>query len=53
LHRRETGPGLAAIAPAVRRLARDGDARVLALGGAEAHAIAARLARLAGRPLDS
>ncbi len=53
LHRRGTGPGLAAIAPAVRRLARDGDARVLALGGAEAHAIAARLARLAGRPLDS
>ena len=53
LHRGPAGPGLTAIAPAVTRLARDGDARVLALGAAEAHAVATRLARLAGRPLDS
>jgi hypothetical protein len=45
-------PGLAAIAPAVHRLQRDHGARVLALGTADAHAVAARLARLAGRRLD-
>jgi hypothetical protein len=45
-------PGLAAIAPAVLRLARDGDARVHPLGGADARAVAARLARLAGRRLE-
>lgn len=45
--------GLAAIAPAVIRLLRDRDARVLALGAADAHALAARLARLAGRRLDT
>jgi hypothetical protein len=49
------GPGapkLSAIAPAVRRLAADPGARVLPLGGEDAHATAARMARLAGRRLD-
>jgi len=45
-------PPLHAIAPAARRLERDRDARVLALGGGGAHATAARLARLAGRRLE-
>jgi GT2 family glycosyltransferase len=53
LRRGSAGPGLAAIAPAVMRLARDGDVRVLPLGTAEAHAVAGRLARLAGRRLDA
>ncbi len=53
MHDRSVAPGLAAIAPSVMRLRRDRDARVLALGTAEAHAVAARLARLAGRRLDS
>jgi GT2 family glycosyltransferase len=46
-------PGLAAIAPAVVRLQRDAGARVHPLGGAEPRAVAARLARLAGRRLES
>jgi GT2 family glycosyltransferase len=45
-------PPLRAIAPSVIRLARDGDARVHPLGGQEARAVAARLARLAGRRLE-
>jgi hypothetical protein len=44
-------PSLAALAPAVRRLGRDGQARVHALGGEETVAVAVRLATLAGRPL--
>jgi hypothetical protein len=51
-HRSPGSPGLAAIAPAVIRLRRDGDARVRVLGGAGARAEAARLAALAGRDLD-
>jgi hypothetical protein len=50
------GPGaprLAELAPAVARLVRDGDARVHPLGGEGARAVAARLARLAGRRLES
>jgi hypothetical protein len=46
------GPPLSALAPAVRRLKRDPQARVHALGGADTRAIARRIARLAGRPLD-
>ncbi len=49
---RRAGPGLAALAPAVRRLERDPGARVHVLGGAEARATALRIARLAGRPLE-
>jgi hypothetical protein len=50
---REPGdPGLAALAPAVRRLARERQARVHPLGGPQAAAIACRLAALAGRPLQ-
>jgi hypothetical protein len=52
LARRPGEPGLAALAPAVLRLKRDGSARVHALGGDEVRATARRLARLAGRPLD-
>jgi GT2 family glycosyltransferase len=44
---------LAAIAPAVMRLLHDDGARVLALGAADARAVAARMARLAGRRLDA
>jgi GT2 family glycosyltransferase len=51
--RARTAPSLAAIAPAVMRLKRDGDARVHPLGGPEPRAVAARLARLAGRRLES
>jgi hypothetical protein len=51
-HRPPGSPGLAAIAPAVNRLRRDGDARVRVLGGAGARAAATRLAALAGRDLD-
>jgi GT2 family glycosyltransferase len=50
--RRPGEPGLTALAPAVRRLERDADARVLALGGERPEAIARRLAQLAGRPAD-
>jgi GT2 family glycosyltransferase len=46
------GPGLTALAPAVRRLAHDKQARVHSLGGEDAAAIARRLAALAGRPLQ-
>ena len=52
LGRRPGAPRLAELAPAVARLVRDGDARVHPLGGEEARAVAARLARLAGRRLD-
>jgi Glycosyl transferase family group 2 len=45
-------PSLSALAPAVRRLERDPQARVHALGRDHAHAVARRLARLAGRPLQ-
>ncbi len=51
--RRAGAPTLAALAPAVVRLARDGDARVHPLGGEEARAVAVRLARLAGRRLET
>ena len=50
--RRPGAPTLAALAPAVARLVRDGDARVHPLGGEDARAVAARLARLAGRRLE-
>ena len=53
LMRRPRGdPKLSALAPAVRRLERDRDARVHALATEQARAIANRLATLAGRPLD-
>jgi hypothetical protein len=45
-------PPLSALAPAVRRLERDPSARVHALGRDQAHAVARRLSRLAGRPLS-
>ena len=51
--RRSGAPGLAALAPAVARLVRDGDARVHPLGGEDARAVAVRLARLAGRRLET
>jgi hypothetical protein len=51
--RRVAAPTLAALAPAVVRLVRDGDARVHPLGGEDARAVAARLARLAGRRLET
>ncbi len=51
--RRAGAPTLAALAPAVVRLVRDGDARVHPLGGEDARAVAARLARLAGRRLET
>ncbi|MBV9004507.1 MAG: glycosyltransferase [Solirubrobacterales bacterium] len=50
--RRRAEPGLAALAPAVRRLQRDAGARVHVLGGPDARATAMRIARLAGRPLE-
>lgn len=53
VRRGEGEPTLAAIAPAVRRLEREQNARVLALGGAETRATARRIAKLAGRPLDA
>ena len=52
LGHREDRPGLAALAPAVRRLQGDADARVMALGGDSARELAARLGRLAGRPVE-
>ncbi len=51
--RRSGAPTLSALAPAVVRLVRDGDARVHPLGGEDARAVAARLARLAGRRLET
>ena len=51
----QRGPGdpkLSALAPAVRRLERDRDARVHGLGTEQARAVASRVAALAGRPLD-
>ena len=51
--RRPGAPTLSALAPAVVRLVRDGDARVHPLGGEDARAAAARLARLAGRGLET
>lgn len=50
--RRPGEPSLSALAPAVRRLERDPQARVHALGRDQARAVARRLARLAGRPLQ-
>jgi hypothetical protein len=44
-------PSLAALAPAVLRLARDRDVRVHALGGGDAPAVARRLAGLSGHRL--
>jgi hypothetical protein len=52
LQRRPGDPTLSALAPAVRRLERDPRARVHALGRDHAHAVARRLARLAGRRLQ-
>ncbi|HTP18308.1 MAG TPA: glycosyltransferase family 2 protein [Solirubrobacteraceae bacterium] len=52
LSRRAGEPPLSALAPAVRRLARDGRARVHVLGGGDTRVIARRIAQLAGRPLD-
>lgn len=46
-------PSLSELAPAVLRLAADPGARVHPLGGGEARPVAGRLARLAGRPLES
>ena len=49
------GPGeppLSALAPAVRRLQREPQARLQPLGGARTHVLARRIARLAGRRLD-
>ena len=43
---------LRSVAPAVRRLERDANARIHPLGGSRDRAAAERLARLAGRPLD-
>jgi GT2 family glycosyltransferase len=45
-------PPLAALAPAVRRLKREPEARVHPLGGDDTRATASRIARLAGRPLE-
>jgi GT2 family glycosyltransferase len=52
LRRRRGEPALAALAPAVQRLARDADARVQALGGEDAEAAARRLAALSGSSLE-
>jgi hypothetical protein len=52
LRRRPGEPSLRALAPAARRLSGDPTARLLALGGDETRATAARLARLAGHPLE-
>jgi GT2 family glycosyltransferase len=45
-------PGLAAIAPAVKRLGANGPVRLHPLGGERAQRTAARLAALSGRPLE-
>ena len=50
--RRPGDPKLAALAPAVLRLAQDPDARVHALGGDDAQRAARRLAALAGHALE-
>ena len=50
--RRAGEPPLSALAPSVRRLARNSTARVHVLGGSETRVTARRIARLAGRPLD-
>jgi GT2 family glycosyltransferase len=50
--RRRGEPTLAAIAPAVRRLAREADARVHPLGGDDTRATAGRIAQLAGCAFD-
>jgi hypothetical protein len=50
--RRPGEPKLSALAPAALRLERDRSARVHTVGGDDVRAIARRLARLAGRPLD-
>jgi hypothetical protein len=48
--RRQPGePPLAALAPALRRLAHDPEARVVSIGGRESELVARRLAALAGR----
>lgn len=53
LLRREPGePTTWDLAPAVHRLRRDPQARIHPLGGRPAEALAQRLARLAGRPLE-
>jgi GT2 family glycosyltransferase len=52
VRRRPGEPGLLTLAPAVRRLEGDSHAPVHALGGADVRAIARRIARLAGRPVD-
>lgn len=52
LGQREDRPPLAALAPAVRRLQADPDARVMALGGDPARELAARLGQLAGRSVE-
>jgi GT2 family glycosyltransferase len=52
VQRAPSDPGLSALAPAVRRLERDRDARVHALGTEQARTVARRVAALAGRPLD-
>jgi GT2 family glycosyltransferase len=52
LRRHAGDPGLAALAPAVRRLMADSGARVHPLGGGDARRVAARLSKLAGRPLQ-
>jgi GT2 family glycosyltransferase len=53
LHRHAGDPGLGALAPAVRRLTADPAARVYPLGGTDTRRVAARLSRLAGRPLQN
>jgi GT2 family glycosyltransferase len=52
VRRRPEEPGLLTLAPAVRRLERDSDARVHALGGPDARAVARRIGRLGGRTVD-
>lgn len=52
LRRSPGDPSLRALAPAVRRLERDPQARLQALGRDRAHSVARRLAALAGRPLQ-
>jgi hypothetical protein len=52
LARRPGEPGVWTLAPAVLRLQRDRRARVHVVGGEDVRAIARRLARLAGRPLE-
>jgi hypothetical protein len=52
VRRARAEPKLSALAPAVRRLERDREARVHALGTEQVRAIARRMATLAGRPLE-